>query len=107
VKVGDPRFPAPFVHAPEFRFEATGRELLEKGELRWELGGAEMFLAFERLADAPLPRDIAGSFALEPRNGPFGFRPIYLFGRQRDDAKVWSSALFITFGDAPNAGDAK
>lgn len=107
VKVGDPRFPAPFVHAPEFRFEATGSKLLETGELRWELGGAEMFVAFERLTDAPLPRDIAGRFTLEPRNGLFGFRPIYLFGHQRDDAKVWSSALFITFGDGQNAGEAK
>jgi len=107
VKVGDPRFPAPFVHAPNFRFEATGRELLEKGELRSELGGAELFLALERLTDAPLARDIAGRFTLAPRNGPFGFRPVYLFGRQRDDAKVWSSAQFITFGDAPSDREAK
>lgn len=106
VKVGDPRFPAPFVHAPEFRWEVTGRELIEAGELRLELGGVDLFLAFERLADAPLPRDIAGRFMLEPRNGPFGFRPVYLFGRQRDDAKIWSSAQFITFLDAPGARDA-
>lgn len=97
VKVGDPRKPAPFVHAPEFRFEATGAELLEKGELRFELGGVDLFVAFERLSDAPPQRDLSGSFSVEPVNGPFGFRPIYLAGRQRDDAKVWSSALFITF----------
>ena len=102
VKTGDPRFPAPFVHAPAFHWEVTGRELIDKGELRLDLGGAELFLALERLSDAPLPRDIAGCFTLEPRNGPFGFRPVYLFGRQRDDAKIWSSAQFIAFRDAPD-----
>lgn len=107
VKVGDPRFPAPFVHAPEFRWETTGRELIEKSELRLDLGGVELFLALERLADAPLPRDIAGRFTVEPHNGPFGFRPIYLFGRQHDDAKVWSSAQFITFVGAANDREAR
>jgi len=97
VKVGDPRKPAPFVHRPDFHWEVSGAELLEKGELRLELGGVELFLALERLTAAPLPRDISGHFAVEPINGPHGFRPVYLFGRQRDDSKIWSSAHFITF----------
>ncbi len=99
VKVGDPRKPAPFVHRPDFYWEVSGAELLERGQLRLELGGVELFLALERLSDAPLPRDISGRFSVEPVNGPFGFRPVYLFGRQRDDAKIWSSAHFITFTD--------
>ena len=33
-----------------------------------------------------------------PENAPFGFRPVYFHGRQRDDSKVWSSAHFIEFG---------
>jgi len=97
VKVGDPRKPAPFIHQPEFHWEISGAELLGKGELRLDLGGTDLFLALERLTDAPLPRDISGSFAVEPVNGPFGFRPVYLSGRQRDDSKIWSSAQFITF----------
>lgn len=97
VKVGDPRKPAPFVHAPNFHWEVSGAELLERGELRLDLGGVDLFLALERLSDAPPLRDVAGGFSVEPVNGPFGFRPVYLTGRQRDDAKVWSSALFITF----------
>lgn len=99
VKVGDPQKPAPFVHAPTFHWEISGAELIEKSELRLDLGGVELFLALERLSDAELPRDIAGSFIVEPRNGPFGFRPVYLFGRQRDDGKIWSSAQFISFSD--------
>jgi len=104
VKVGDPRRPAPFVHAPTFHWEVSGAELLEKGQLRLDLGGVELFLALERLSSEPTPRDISGRFSVEPANGPFGWRPIYLFGRQRDDAKIWSSAQFITFAQAPSQG---
>jgi hypothetical protein len=75
----------------------SGAELLAGGRLRRELGGTELFLAFERLADAPMPREVAGRIEVEPRNGPHGHRPVYFFGRQIDDAKVWTSALFITF----------
>jgi hypothetical protein len=98
VKVGDPLKGNPFVHCPRFEWEITGRELIEAARLKKDLPGVDMFLAFERLTDAPLPRDVAGTIELEPRNGPHGHRPIYLFARQADDAKVWTSALFITFG---------
>ena len=103
VKVGDPRRPAPFVHAPNFHLEATGVDLLEKKTLHLDLGGADLFVALELLTDAELPRDIAGSFTVEPHNAPFGFRPVYLYGRQRNDGKIWSSAQFIAFRDAEGA----
>ncbi|APX86225.1 hypothetical protein BV511_16910 [Methylorubrum extorquens] len=99
VKVGDPRRPAPFVHVPDFRFECTGRELIAVGALQRELGGAGLFLALERLTEAPLPRDVAGHIQVEPENAAFGFRPVYFSGRQRDGSRVWSSAQFITFAD--------
>ena len=57
-----------------------------------------MFLALERMSETPAPRDVTGQLEVEPKNGPHGFRPVYLFGRQVDDAKVWTSAMFITFG---------
>ncbi|QAY96366.1 hypothetical protein CWB41_12025 [Methylovirgula ligni] len=84
-------------YAPDFRWEVSGAELIAQGELRRELGGVGLFLAFERVTEAELPRDLSGSFTLAPQNAPFGFRPVYLYGRQRDDSKVWSSAQFITF----------
>lgn len=90
----------PFVHAPGFRWQVQASELLEQGELRLDLGGTELFLALERLTRRPLPADLAGSFTVEPVNGPHGFRPLYLCGRQRDGARVWSSALFIRFQDS-------
>ncbi|MDA8363031.1 MAG: hypothetical protein M0Z84_04260 [Gammaproteobacteria bacterium] len=97
VKVGDPAKGNPFVHCPAFSWEITGQELLEQGRLQRDLPGIEMFLAFERMSDTPPPREVSGHFEIEPRNGPHGFRPVYLLARQVDDAKVWTSALFIEF----------
>jgi hypothetical protein len=98
VKVGDPTAGNPFVHCPTFDWEVSGAELLASGgRLRRELGGCELFLAVERMADAPMPRDVHGTLELQPFNGPHGFRPIYFYGRQTDDAKAWTSAMFIRF----------
>ena len=98
VKVGNPLEGNPFVHCPTFDWEISGEELLRTGRIRRELGGKELFLAIERVTDADLPRDVAGTLELEPANGPHGFRPVYFYGRQADDAKVWTSAMFIRFG---------
>jgi hypothetical protein len=95
VKVGDPTKGNPFVHCPRFRWEATGAELMEAARLHKPLPGVEMFLALERMSEVPAPREVSGTIELEPRNGPHGFRPVYLLARQIDDAKVWTSALFI------------
>jgi len=97
VKVGNPLDRNPWVHCPNFDWEVSGAELLEHGRLCTELGGVEVFLAVERLADAPMPRDVSGTLEVKPKNGPHGFRPVFLLGRQIDDAKVWTSAMFITF----------
>jgi hypothetical protein len=97
VKVGNPLDGNPFVHCPTFDWEVSGEELLRAGSLRRELGGTELFLAIERVSDAALPRDVTGSLQVEPHNGPHGFRPVYFYGRQSDDAKVWTSAMFIAF----------
>lgn len=97
VKVGDPTKGNPFVHCPTFAWEITGAELLEAARLRRDLPGVEMFLAFERMSDAPAPREVSGTLNIDPQNGPHGHRPVYFFGRQIDDAKVWTSALFPTF----------
>ena len=96
-KTGNPLEGNPFVHCPTFEWEVTGAELLEGGSLRKELGGTELFLAIERVADSAPPRDVSGSLHIDPRNGPHGFRPVYFYGRQTDDAKVWTSAMFIEF----------
>jgi hypothetical protein len=97
VKVGNPLDGNPFIHCPSFEWEITGAELMKEGGLRKELGGVELFLAAERLSDKPMSRDVSGTLTVDPANGPHGFRPVYLFGRQVDDAKTWTSAMFITF----------
>jgi len=97
VKVGNPLDGNPFVHCPEFDWEISGAELLQSGTLRKELGGTELFLAVERLSDQAMPREVTGTFKVDAQNGPHGFRPVYLTGRQIDDGKVWTSAMFIDF----------
>ena len=72
-------------------------ELLEQARLKKELPGVEMFLAFERISERAAPRDVSGTIELAPVNGPHGFRPVYLLARQTNDAKVWTSAMFIAF----------
>ena len=99
VKVGDPLAGNPFAHAPTFRHEIRGADLLAAGSATHQLGGTELFLAIERLTEQTLPTDLSGSIEIAPANASFGHRPVYFFGRQRDDAKVWSSAQFITFDD--------
>ena len=97
VKVGDPLKGNPFVHCPTFEWELTGAELLAQGRLKKDLPGIDMFLGLERMSDMPAPRDVSGKIEIDPKNGPHGHRPVYLLARQVDDAKVWTSALFITF----------
>ena len=97
VKVGNPLDGNPFVHCPEFSLEISGAELMEKGAVQKELGGTELFVAIERISEAPMPRDVAGSFEVQPQNGPHGFRPVFLQGRQIDDGKVWTSAMYFNF----------
>jgi len=97
VKVGDPLKGNPFVHCPSFRWELTGSELLQVARMKKDLPGVEMFLAMDRLSDAAPPREVTGNFEVSPKNGPHGHRPVYMVAHQGDDAKVWTSALFINF----------
>jgi hypothetical protein len=97
VKVGDAAQSSPFVHCPTFALEASGADLLAHRRVEQELGGADLFIALERITDSSLPRDIAGAIEIPPENGPHGFRQIYFVGRQIDDAKAFASPLRITF----------
>jgi hypothetical protein len=82
---------------PRSAAKSAGAALIQRGVLCQALGGTELFVAVERLTDRTLPADLSGSIEVAPGNAPFGFRPVYFFGRRRNDSKVWSSAQFITF----------
>ena len=97
VKVGDPLKGNPFVHCPTFKWEFTGKEFLEAARMKKDLPGVDMFLAMERMSDSDAPREVTGNFEVEPKNGPHGHKPVYIVARQIDDAKIWTSSLFITF----------
>lgn len=96
IKVGDPLQPNPFKHVPTFQWEISGASLLQQGGLRQELGGTELFLALERLTEQTLPVAVQGELEVELKKTDFGHHPIYFTGRQQDDSKVWSSAMFVT-----------
>jgi hypothetical protein len=84
---------------PGAALDFSGGDLLAtpSGNLRWDLGGAELFIAAERVTDRSLPAVLKGVVTVPPVNGPHGHRAVYLFARERDDAKVWTSPFFVTF----------
>jgi hypothetical protein len=91
----------------DLRFEFTGAELLARGSIRRELGGADLFVVAERITEHRLPADVAGTFEWSPRGGGGSRRPVYVAARQLDDSKVWTSPLFFDFDLAspPARGD--
>ncbi len=97
-KIGDPMVGQPFEHCPSLHWQIAGADWMAEGARRRELGGVEQYRARERLTDRPLPREVAGTLTLDPVNGPHGFRPVYFLGRQIDDAKAYTSPMYVTFG---------
>lgn len=94
-KTGDPLARNLDTHTPGGEWEVSGADLLREGIIRHDLGGAELFVAVERVSAQPLPTRLEGSFLIEPQPNPQAYRPLHLFARERDDAKVWTSPLFL------------
>lgn len=102
VKVGNPLTPPPNPHAPEAVLEIDGDTLLDgglcpAGAVTRVLPGTELEVTVERVTEAPLPRGLAGRIPL----AGLGLKadrehPLFLTARQRDQSRVWTSALFIT-----------
>jgi hypothetical protein len=96
-KTGNPLQRSPYSHCPEFTWEFSGQDVLTHGRLQRSLGGADLFVAVERLSQQPMPRDVSGQFAIAPPADASQCVPVYIQGRQVDGAKVWTSPLFIQF----------
>ena len=97
IKVGDPLTPQPHVHAPTVNLEVTGAQLLEHGEVVEQLSGAELQVSLEQVTDKPLPRDVQGQIELAELALEQGREhPLFICARQRDQSRVWTSALFVT-----------
>lgn len=98
VKVGDPLAPPPHAHAPTVRLRAGGRELMESGSVGVDLPGVEMRVSIERVSAAGLPRDLSGQIRL-PDLGLEADRehPLFLTARERDQSRIWTSPLFLSF----------
>ncbi|WP_416769059.1 hypothetical protein ACMGT0_17350 [Pseudomonas sp. RHF3.3-3] len=97
VKVGDPLTPPAHVHAPTVTLHLSGEELLASGSFVKPLSGAELQVSLEQISEAPLPREVAGRIELNSLNLEKGREhPLFISARQRDQSRVWTSALFVT-----------
>lgn len=97
VKVGDPLQPQPYAHAPSVRFALDGAALLERTVHEQALAGAELRVTLERIGDGVLPREVTGEIALSALQlAPGREHPLFVTARQRDQSRVWTSALFLT-----------
>jgi Protein of unknown function (DUF3604) len=99
VKVGDPLRPPVHADLPVIRLKAQGSELLAGEAVRHDGGGAELLAAIEPVTERPLPRDLAltvpiGELDLTPQPE----HRLFVTARQRDQSRVWTSALFLTSG---------
>ncbi|WP_347987788.1 hypothetical protein [Methylomonas sp. AM2-LC] len=96
IKVGDPREPQSYVHAPEAAFTLSGDTLLAQSRFVRELPGAELKISLERLPASDLPRELTGQIDLAALGLESGREhPLFLSARQRDQARIWTSALFL------------
>jgi hypothetical protein len=96
-KVGDPLQPPSHVHAPTANLVVNGADLLKQGTVKLELPGVELQLALESVTDAALPRDVSDIIPLEKLNLERGREyPLFLTARERDQARIWTSPLFLT-----------
>ena len=76
----------------------TGAELLEAGHREIRVGGLNLTLNIERIADpAALPITVNGQLAVDL---PRADSAVYLRARQRDGHQVWTSPLFIARNEA-------
>ncbi len=74
-----------------FSFEVGGEELVSVGRITRRIGGVDVVVVAELLAEAPLPRRVSGSFEVTAQGGQ---ACVYLRGRQRDGHEVWTSPIF-------------
>jgi hypothetical protein len=95
-KVGDVLEPPVNVQAPEATIEISGDELLAEGRVTCDLAGTELHATLERVSASALPRELAGEIDLRGLVlRPAKEHALFMVGRQRDQSRVWTSALFV------------
>jgi hypothetical protein len=96
VKVGDPLAGHPHKPQPTFDLEASWDEICSPGGKRIEImGGAELFVSIQAIADESLPTELSGSMHVSGARGEE--KAIYFVGREWSGDKVVSSPLFVGF----------
>jgi hypothetical protein len=85
----------PDPQAPGVRTTLTGKQLLAQGHIDHPLDGKDLFVSVERVTDQALPCDLTATHRYVPTPGPHAHRALYVFARERNDDKIWTSPLFI------------
>ena len=97
IKVGDPLTPQPHTWAPVFDAEIDGKALLLSGKETFTLAGTELQVEIELVTEQPLPRDLRGDLLLSEINLPEkSEHALFISARQKDQSRIWTSALFLT-----------
>ncbi|WP_223881552.1 hypothetical protein [Affinibrenneria salicis] len=97
VKVGDARTPQPHAFAPTFETEVKGADLLARGKIGFSLAGVELEVEIEAITAAALPIEVAGEIELSRLTmADKKEHALFLSARQKDQSRVWTSALFLT-----------
>jgi hypothetical protein len=99
VKVGDPLQPPPHADLSKLWLVADGCSLAVGRGTAHEGGGAELLLAIEPITGAPLARDVALQVPVRELDlAPAAEHRLFVNARQRDQSRVWTSALFLSAG---------
>lgn len=99
VKVGDALHPPPHSDLPQVRLEADGRAVAAGEPAAHAGGGTELYLAIEPVTDAALPRDVWLQIPVAELDlAPAAEHRLFVTARQRDQSRVWTSALFLAAG---------
>jgi len=75
----------------------SGEALIAASRVTRELPGAELHATLERVTAVPLPREVRGAIPVADLDlARDGEHALYITARQRDQSRIWSSALFVT-----------
>ena len=97
VKVGDPSIEQSFIHAPVVEMALDGEQLLANASYSQTLPGTELAVSLERMTASNLPRQLSGTIALSELSlSEDREHPLFITARQRDQSRVWTSALFLS-----------
>ena len=97
VKVGDALQPPRHADLPDLSLAAEGRAVAAGQGVAHEGGGADLLLALEPMTRAPLLRDVSLKVPVRDLDlAAAAEHRLFVNARQRDQSRIWTSALFLS-----------